>query len=344
MAGSSLAARPASGARSRPALLGAIASLAAVSLAAACSRGSSTTTTTDTTATASSTMASSTATGPGVGSTNAPGTPTTSVAPGFDEPENLVYDSAADVFLVSNIAGAPTARDANGFISRLDSAGNPVALKWIDGSRAGSRLDAPKGIILHGDTIFVADVGAVRLFDRRTGHALGTWTVPGQMENDLSFSPGGTLYITDTGPDKGSKSATDQDAIYRLSASGHATALRATGNLQGPDGIVAGDSGVTYATFKGSSVVRLAPDGKLTTVATLPGNQIDGLRLLPDGSFVVTSWGAKSVYRLTSDGTLHPVATGITSPAGVAYDTRRHRLAITSMEGNRLYFVPLPLR
>jgi hypothetical protein len=35
------------------------------------------------------------------------------------------------------------------------------------------------------------------------------------------------------------------------------------------------------------------------------------------------------------------VIAGITSPAGIAVDTRRHRLAVTSMQRNALYLLPL---
>ncbi len=62
---------------------------------------------------------------------------------GFDGPENLVYDSAADVFLVSNMGGKPAERDDNGFISRVSPDGRVLSLKWIAGSVGGAVLDAP---------------------------------------------------------------------------------------------------------------------------------------------------------------------------------------------------------
>ena len=67
----------------------------------------------------------------------------------------------------------------------------------------------------------------------------------------------------------------------------------------------------------------------------------DGLRRLDDGSLVVTSWDAKAVWHLTPDGALAPLLADVTSPAGVAVDTRRHRLAVTSVRGNALYLLPI---
>ena len=261
---------------------------------------------------------------------------------GFASPENLVYDERDDVYLISNMNGGPTARDANGFVSRVASDGRMIALKWIDGSKPATRLDAPKGLAIHGDTLAIADVGCVRLFNVRTGASLGVWNVPGVLMNDVSFAPDGTLYVTDTGPDPGSKDTTgDHDAIFHFTAPDHPVALATGSDLGGPDGLVASDTSVVYATFHADRVVRIARSGARTTLATLPGGKVDGLRELPHGSFIVTSWDAHSVFHLMPDGHLTPIATGITSPAGVAYNVKRDRVAITSMQGNSMYIVSL---
>jgi hypothetical protein len=56
---------------------------------------------------------------------------------------------------------------------------------------------------------------------------------------------------------------------------------------------------------------------------------------------VGTSWDAKTAYRMQSNGRLRPLLTDVTSPAGVAYDTRHETLAVTSMQDNKLYLLPL---
>lgn len=291
------------------------------------------------TSSATATTTTSSATPPSSDTAGAMSAASADVTPsnaGFAGPENLVYDSVADVYLVSNVNGGPIARDGNGFVTRLDSAGHVIAQKWIDGTHAGTRLDAPKGLAIHGDTLVIADVGVVRLFNRRTGAAIGVWQTPGSLLNDVSYGPDGTLWVTDTqGPDSAG-------AIYHFDRTGHATKVASGKALDGPDGIVAlPDGNVLYATFGANRVARMTPSGSATPVVTLPGAKVDGLRRLADGSYVVSSWDAKSVYRLTGDSTLHPILTGVTSPAGLAVDARRHRLAVTSMNDNKLYFVPL---
>jgi sugar lactone lactonase YvrE len=260
---------------------------------------------------------------------------------GFSSPENVVYDPQSNVYLISNINGGARARDANGFISRVAPDGKILQLKWIDGSHAATRLDAPKGLAIHGDTLAVADVGAVRFFDRRTGAAMGVRMVPGQLMNDVAFASDGSVYVTDTGPDAGKPDSADHDAIYRLYHDGRTATIAKSPSLMGPDGLIVSDSGILYATFKGRSVEAISKSGTHRVFATLPDKQVDGLRQLPGGSYVVTSWGARTVYRIEPDGKVQAVLTGVTSPAGVAYDTTHDKLAITSMQDNKLYLLPL---
>ena len=81
---------------------------------------------------------------------------------GFSTPESAVHDTIADVYLVSNINGSPFGDDKAGFISRVSPDGKVLDLKWIDGSSADVELNAPKGLALVAETLYVADVNVVR--------------------------------------------------------------------------------------------------------------------------------------------------------------------------------------
>ncbi len=265
---------------------------------------------------------------------------------GFDEPENLVYDSVADVYLVSNIVGSPTARDDNGFVSRVAPDGRVLALRWIAGGVRGATLDAPKGLAIRGDTLAIADVGAVRFFDRRTGAPLGSVAIPGLVMNDLAFSGDGALWVTDTGPDRTPApidTTKDMDAVWRVAPGGRVQAVARGLALGRPDGIVLDGSGALVATFGAKRIERVGGGmrGAWDTAAMLPGGRVDGLRRLPDGSLVVTSWDARTVWRLALGGAPRALLRDVKSPAGVAVDARRDELAVTSMEGNALYLLPV---
>ncbi|MFL5562799.1 MAG: SMP-30/gluconolactonase/LRE family protein [Gemmatimonadaceae bacterium] len=277
----------------------------------------------------------------------APASPvvTTVAASGFNQPENLVYDSIGDVYLVSNMGGGDAARDDNGFISRVAPDGHVIALRWIAGGVNGATLDAPKGLAIRGDTLAVADIGGVHYFSRSTGAPLGSVALPGVVMNDLAFAPDGTLWITDTGPDRGTTpidTSKDMDAVWTVSPGGAVSAVARGLALGRPDGLVLDGNGALVATFGVNRIERVAPGmSGATTFATLPGGRVDGLRRLGDGSLLVTSWDAKTVWRLPRAGPPVALLTAVTSPAGVAVDTRRNQLAVTSMQSNTMYLLPL---
>src|SRR5258705_1171836 len=86
----------------------------------------------------------------------APGATRTLTVPGFSTPESVLHDSAQDIYFVSNINGAPTAKDNNGFISHVLPDGAIENLKFIECVRDGVTLNGPKGLPLTGDPFWVA--------------------------------------------------------------------------------------------------------------------------------------------------------------------------------------------
>jgi hypothetical protein len=266
---------------------------------------------------------------------------------GFNQPENLVYDSAADVYLVSNMGpGGPADHDDNGFISRVAPDGRVLALKWIAGGRNDARLDAPKGLTIRGDTLAVADVGEVHLFDRRTGAPIRNISVPGLAMNDVAYAPDGDLWITDTGPDRTSTpvdTSKDVDAVWRVDRNGHVQAIARGLKLSRPDGLVIDGGGALVSTFGSDRIERVGVGmpNSVSTHLTLPGGRVDGLRRLPDGTLVTSSWDAKAVWRVDSALVPHALLTDVPSPAGLALDTKRHELAVTSMQTNAMYLLPI---
>ena len=73
----------------------------------------------------------------------------------FLTPESVLHDPAQDIYFVSNINGSPTAKDNNGFISRVRPDGAVENLKFIEGGHGGVTLNAPKGLAIRGDTLWV---------------------------------------------------------------------------------------------------------------------------------------------------------------------------------------------
>jgi len=269
------------------------------------------------------------------GSENVP--PALNVIPDLAGPESVLYDREQDVYFISNINGGLLAPDDNGFISRVDAKTLQVTPRWIAGGTAGVRLDAPKGMAVVGDTLYVSDIAGVRTFDRRSGAPRGLLPIPGAtLVNDLT-TDGTSVYVSDTGvrPAAGiTFAATGTDAIWKIS-NGRAEKIASGTDLDQPNGIDWHDGSLWVATFRGDSLYRL--DGaKKKDVTRVPKGQLDGLVHLADGTTFVTSWIGKAVYRASKRGEFTPLLRGLAAPADIGYDTTRRRLLVPNSPMNQV--------
>lgn len=257
---------------------------------------------------------------------------------GFRTPESVLYDAEADVYLVSNVNGGEVAADGNGFISRLDPDGRVLELKWIDGSRPEQALDAPKGMAISEGVLYVADIDAVRMFDRATGKAAGKVAIAGAtFLNDVAAAPDGTIYVSDSGLKQGKSDLepSGSDAIYRIDkGEGKAKKVIRDRGLGNPNGLLADAEGVWVVSFGSGQIYRVSREGRKEAGENLPTGQLDGIVQVADGAVLVSSWEGSSILRgLPGAGFLANI-TGVASPADIGYDSKRKRVLIPLFTGN----------
>jgi len=257
---------------------------------------------------------------------------------GFHTPESVLYDPEGDVYLVANINGAPGEADDNGFISRVSPDGKLLALRWLDAGAPGVTLNAPKGMGIRGDSLYVADINAVRIFSRRTGAPLGAVEVPGaKFLNDVAVANDGSVYVSDTGT----------QTIHRIGIDGQ-PAVFAQGTAIGqPNGLATVDDIVWMARMDAGLIARfttspeVAPEKRLLGEISVPAAGLDGLVRLDDGTLLVSSWGASSVYRIDPTGKVTTLFDGLNAPADVGYDGKRGRLLIPFFRNDKIEARPL---
>jgi sugar lactone lactonase YvrE len=263
----------------------------------------------------------------------------------FLQPESALYDAEQDVYFVSSINGKPGDADGNGFITKVSPDGKILDAKFVDGTKKGSTLNAPKGLAVSGDTLYAADLTFVRLFDRKTGAPKGKTAIPGAtFLNDLCSAPDGSVYVSDTGikPKADSFDPTGSDSVYKITKGGKVEKVIANKDLGGPNGLTADDTGVWVVTMRSGELFHVGKAGKQEGLVKLPSGFLDGLVKLPDGNLLVTTWATSSVLKGTPSGPFTPFLSDVKSPADIGYDSKRNVLLIPQMQLDSLQLVKLP--
>ena len=77
-------------------------------------------------------------------------------------------------------------------------------------------------------------------------------------------------------------------------------------------------------------------------IARLPATLLDGLVELPDGSFLVTSWAPRRVWRVLPDGRYREELGDFTfvGAASIDYDRKRERVLVPLVLANLVRFEP----
>ena len=271
-----------------------------------------------------------------------PNTPLFTAGTGLQTPESVLWDAAHGQWLVSNINGNPPQKDDNGYIVRLDADGKAIdSLPFINGADDDVTLHAPKGMALEGDTLWVADIDALRGFNRLTGAPVATIEFGTQAKflNDVVVSHDGTLYLTDTGIIIGADGITHPGPDRIFAVKGGAVSVAAEGDwLARPNGITMDHMNNRFIVvpFGGGALLGWHPgEGKVDTMGIGPGAQ-DGVEILGSSTYV-TSWADSTLF-MVGDSANTKVATGINSPADIGVDPARGLVAIPLFTENKVEF------
>ncbi|MGW8284351.1 MAG: NHL repeat-containing protein [Candidatus Deferrimicrobiaceae bacterium] len=204
----------------------------------------------------------------------------------FDSPEGIASDGLSLASLYLADTGNHTVRQVTLGGSVTTVAGNPPQTGSANGTGAAARFQAPAGIAVIGDEVFVADTDnhTIRKIDS-TGVVTtiaGAAGSPGSTDSPPRFrSPagitalGGDLYVSDSG----------NNTIRMVTTAGVTTTIAGTAGSSGasdgngtaalfsnPQGIV-GLGGDLYVADSGNNTIRkVTTGGTVTTVSGSAGN------------------------------------------------------------------------
>jgi sugar lactone lactonase YvrE len=267
---------------------------------------------------------------------------------GFSTPESVRYDPARDVFYVSNVTGNPQQKDNNGFISRVGADGTMDSLRFIAGGMAGVTLHSPKGMFLAGDTLWVADIDALRAFDVSTGAALASVDLAPDgalFLNDVTRTPDGTFYLSDTRLMFGESGVSHRggDRIYRVARDGRVSIAVESDTLGRPNGVFWDQDGqrLLVVAIGEPRIFEFRPsDSTLRLIAEGPGGY-DGVEALGGGRFLLSAQNDSSVSIL-ENGTVTKVVGGIASPGDIGWDPVNRKVFVPQLNMNQVQVWGLP--
>jgi len=292
------------------------------------------------TAVATDTTAAASATPPPAAIASPGATKALTIA-GFSTPESVLHDSVQDIYFVSNINGSPTAKDNNGFISRVRPDGAIENLKFIEGGRAGVTLNAPKGMAVLGDTLWVADIDVARAFNARTGAVIDSVKLDSAVFlNDVAVAGTGAIYITDTGirfDDVGNVLHPGPDRVFRIGPDRKVTIAVRSDSLGWPNGITVDAAGrrfIIVAFGAAKTVLSWKPGDRSPHAIAKGAGQFDGVEVA--GSRILVSSWADSTVSAYETGQEVKVITGVPTPADIGYDAKRNRVLVPIFGGNRV--------
>ena len=239
-------------------------------------------------------------------------------------PESVLYDEARNVLYVSNINGKSAEKNGQGFISQVSLDGKIEVLQWVTG------LNAPKGMALFKDKLYVADIDHVVEIDVERGKIAARHPAQGaKFLNDVAVDASGNIYVSDMSP--------LNSVIYQLS-NGVMTVWVKGPEINMPNGLymeekqlVVGNSGDRFL-----KAVSLS-DKSIRTLAKV-GSIIDGLRGDGKGNYFVSDWQGKTSL-VTASGqisVLIDTAAALINAADLEYIPSKGLLLIPTFSDNRV--------
>ena len=206
------------------------------------------------------------------------------VLSGLDSPESVIPDASGTFFYVSNVNGEAAEKNGAGYISRISFDGQLLEKKWVTG------LNAPKGMAVKGSTLFVSDIDQLVLIDTSSGAIEARIDMPGAVFlNDVTVTPVGTL-VSDSANAR----------IYRY-ADGDTSVWLEDERLGGVNGLLLLPDRLLITTMSAGELLSFDWESKALSVVAGGMKNADGVSILADGSYLVSSWPGK-LYHVQGNG------------------------------------------
>jgi outer membrane protein assembly factor BamB len=198
-------------------------------------------------------------------------------------PESVLYKADTKELYVSLIDGSANVKDGKGGIAILNLDGSMKNAHWVSG------LNAPKGLAIYKNTLYVADLTAVISIDLITGKIKHKLEIENAVFlNDLTVDNKGTLYVSDTRTNK----------IYQIKDNRYELFSE---NVNSANGLKWMNKSLFV--LAGTELWKIDKKKQVTVIARGFEKVGDGLEPIGNGEFIATCW-AGIIYHVKKDGSI----------------------------------------
>ena len=256
----------------------------------------------------------------------------------FDTPESFQYDRLSEKYFISNIGGAPTAKDGNGYISRLSADGKMDIKKFIIG------LNAPKGICFHKQTLYVTDIDRILGYDPRTGKRLSTYDLTAngaKFLNDLvAWQPLADAH--EATPARIYASDMNSDTIFALDPANKSIEVFSR-QVARPNGLaVHSDQRQLLVASWTGKIFALDKHGNIVATIGKDFSNLDGLACDRRGRIYVSDFTQGVIYRIDPNGKIVKIVEELTTPADISLKPDERTLLVPCFDINEVFALVIP--
>jgi sugar lactone lactonase YvrE len=251
---------------------------------------------------------------------------------GLNQPESVIYDNKRNRLYVSNVQGKPTRKDGKGYLSIVSLEGKLIKSPWF------KELNAPKGMAIVGDNLYVSDIDVLVAINIDKGKAVARYEInTTKFLNDVTADKQGNIYVSDM----------STNSIYCL-CNGQFKLWLQDAELMNPNGLLAEDhrlvisswgiitEGWNTSTAGHVKTVRYT-DKKLTSLGDgKPIGNLDGIESDGSKGYYVTDWMVGKLFHIDAKGRVKEIMQLQPSSADHAYLAEKNLLLIPMMNDNQL--------
>lgn len=198
-------------------------------------------------------------------------------------PESVLYKADTKELYVSLIDGSANVKDGKGGIAILNLDGSMKNAHWVSG------LNAPKGLAIYKNTLYVTDLTAVISIDLITGKIKHKLEIENAVFlNDLTVGNKGTLYVSDTRTNK----------IYQIKDNRYELFSE---NVTSANGLKWMNKSLFV--LAGTELWKIDKKKQVTVIVKGFEKVGDGLEPIGNGEFIATCW-AGIIYHVKKDGSI----------------------------------------